>query len=183
MYNALVGSGYLGNEGMGRETAPGVPNALDTSSYTNLNGDPQTPLRINAYDQRQKRNIETSGPQRAADAVLDVQKGVTRRSQKNYEEGQKFLNGYVAQNVAEAGGRIAEELFRLGMAMPPDETAEIIRESMVAGTPSFDVGVPHIPGKNLEGVPNAKDMREVLKRKYLKNPGGQTLLIPNLRKA
>lgn len=180
MYNALVGSGYLGNEGMRRETAPGVPNALDTSSYTNLNGDPQTPLRNYARNQAQIGNIQASGSQQAADAVQGVREDARRQSQEEYDR-QQFLNEYIARNMEAAGE--ADELANLGMSISPDETAEIIRRSMVAGNPSFDVGVPHIPGKNLEGVPNAKDMREVLKRKYLKNPGGQTLLIPNLRKA
>ena len=179
MYNALVGSDYLrGNEGMRRETAPGVPNALDTSSYTNLNGDPQTPLRNYARNQAQIGNIQASGSQQAADSVQGVREDVRRQSQEEYDR-QQFLNRYLAENLEEAGE--SDDLIRLGMSMSPDETAEIIRESMVAGNPSFDVGVPYIPGKSLEGVPNAENMKEILKRKYLKNPGGQTL--PNVRRA
>jgi len=182
MYNALLGSDYLrGNEGMHRETAPGIPNALDTSSYTKLNGDPQRPLQNYARNQAQIGNIQASGSQQAADALQGVREDVRRFSQEEYDR-QQFLNRYLAENLEKAGE--GDDLIRLGMSMSPDETAEIIRGSMVAGSPSFDVGVPYIPGKNLEGVPNAENMREVLKRKYLKNPGGQeTLLIPNLRRA
>lgn len=181
MYNALHGSDYLrGIGGMHRQTAPGIPNALDTSSYTNLNGDPQRPLQNYARNQAQIGNIQASFSQKAADALQGVREKARGFSQKEYD--QQFLNRYVAENLYKADE--ADDLIRLGMSMSPDETAEIIRESMVAGSPSFDVGVPYIPGKNLEGVPNAENMREVLKRKYLKNPGGQeTLLIPNLRKA
>ena len=178
MYNALVGSDYLrGNEGMHRETAPaGVPNALDTSSYTNLNGDPQSPLRNYARNQAQIGNIQAAGSQIAVDAVQGVREDARRQSQEKYDR-QQFLNEYVARNMEAAGE--ADELVDLG-SMSPDEIAKIIRESMVAGNPSFDVGVPYIPGKSLEGVPNAENMKEILKRKYLKNPGGQTL--PNLRR-
>ena len=126
MYNALVGSDYLrGIEGMHRETAPGVPNALDTSSYTNLNGDPQTPLRTYARNQAQIGNIQASGSQQAADAVQGVREDARRQSQEEYDR-QQFLNRYLAENVAEAGGPIAEELSRLGMSMSPEEINSIM---------------------------------------------------------
>ena len=126
MYNALVGSGYLGNEGMRRETAPGVPNALDTSSYTNLNGDPQTPLRNYARNQAQIGNIQASGSQQAADAVQGVREDARRQSQEEYDRLQ-FLNDYLARNLekAEAG----DDLIRLGMSMSPEE----INSIMLAG--------------------------------------------------
>ena len=179
MYNPLLGSDYLrGNEGMHRETAPGIPNALDTSSYTNLNGDPQRPLQNYARNQAQIGNIQAAGSQMAADAVQGVREAARLESQKK-QYPQRFLNEYVARNMEAAD--MADELVNLGMALSPDETAEIIRGSMVAGNPSFDVNVPYIPGKDLEGVPNAENMKEILKRKYLKNPGGQSL--PNLRRA
>lgn len=48
----------------------------------------------------------------------------------------------------------------------------------IAGSPSFDLSYPNIPGRNVEGIPNANDpvMREKLRRRLLKNPeGGQQL--------
>jgi len=48
----------------------------------------------------------------------------------------------------------------------------------IAGSPSFDLSYPKIPGRNLEGVPNANDpvMREKLRRRLLKNSqGGEQL--------
>jgi hypothetical protein len=48
----------------------------------------------------------------------------------------------------------------------------------VAGSPSFDLSYPKIPGRDVEGIPNANDpvMREKLRRRLLKNPeGGQQL--------
>ena len=102
MYNPLLGSDYLrGNEGMHRETAPGIPNALDTSSYTNLNGDPQTPLRNYARNQAQIGNIQASGSQQAADAVQGVREDVRSLSQKEYDR-QQFLNRYLAENLEAA---------------------------------------------------------------------------------
>ena len=46
--------------------------------------------------------------------------------------------------------------------------------ALIAGSPSFDVSYPKIPGRNLEGVPNANDpvMREKLKKRLLNNPSG-----------
>jgi len=45
----------------------------------------------------------------------------------------------------------------------------------IAGSPSFDLSYPKIPGRNLEGVPNANDpvMRERLRGRLLKNPTGR----------
>ena len=126
MYNALVGSDYLrGIEGMHRETAPGVPNALDTSSYTNLNGDPQTPLRNYARNQAQIGNIQASGSQQAADAVQGVREDARRQSQEEYDR-QQFLNRYLAENLEEAGQ--SDDLIRLG-TMSPEE----INSIMLAG--------------------------------------------------
>jgi len=48
----------------------------------------------------------------------------------------------------------------------------------VAGSPSFDLSYPKIPGRDVEGIPNANDpvMREKLRQRLLKNPGyGQDL--------
>ena len=112
---------------MHRETAPdGVPNALDTSSYTNLNGDPQTPLRNYARNQAQIGNIQASGSQQAADSVQGVREDVRSLSQKEYDR-QQFLNRYLAENLEAAGE--SDALFRLGMSMSPEE----INSIMLAG--------------------------------------------------
>ena len=49
---------------------------------------------------------------------------------------------------------------------------------MMAGSPSFDLSYPKIPGKNLEGVPNANDpvMRKKLQDRLLRNPAGTEML-------
>jgi len=49
---------------------------------------------------------------------------------------------------------------------------------LVARSPSFDLGYPKIPGRDLEGIPNANDpvMKERLRQRLLRNPdGGQEL--------
>jgi len=45
----------------------------------------------------------------------------------------------------------------------------------IAGSPSFDLSYPHIPGRNLEGVYNANDpvMRKKAIYRLLKNPEGR----------
>lgn len=111
---------------MRRETAPGVPNALDTSSYTNLNGDPQTPLRNYARNQAQIGNIQASGSQQAADSVQGVREDARRQSQEEYDR-QQFLNRYLAENLEAAGE--SDDLIRLGMSMSPEE----INSIMLAG--------------------------------------------------
>ena len=111
---------------MHRETAPdGVPNALDTSSYTNLNGDPQTPLQNYEDNQELIGNLQASGSQQAADAVQGVREDARRQSQEEYDR-QQFLNRYLAENLEEAGER---ELIDLGMSMSPEE----INSIMLAG--------------------------------------------------
>jgi len=54
----------------------------------------------------------------------------------------------------------------------------LVGRTLVAGSPSFDLSYPKIPGRDLEGIPNANDpiMREKLRQRLLKNPeGGQEL--------
>lgn len=48
---------------------------------------------------------------------------------------------------------------------------------LLSGGPSFDLSYPKIPGRDLEGIPNANDpaMKRKLMERYLKNPGGQEL--------
>ena len=50
----------------------------------------------------------------------------------------------------------------------------LVGQTLVAGSPSFDLNYPKIPGRNLEGIPNANDpiMREKLRQRLLKNPAG-----------
>jgi hypothetical protein len=48
----------------------------------------------------------------------------------------------------------------------------------IARSPSFDMSYPKIPGRDVEGIPNANDplMREKLRQRMLRNPeGGQEL--------
>lgn len=49
---------------------------------------------------------------------------------------------------------------------------------LISASPSFNLEYPKIPGRNLEGIPNANDpvMREKLRQRLLKNPmGGEEL--------
>jgi hypothetical protein len=59
-----------------------------------------------------------------------------------------------------------------------DSTYELLTRN-----PSFDVRVPKIPGRDLEGVPNAPGMNEKLRRRLLKNPDGSEDLPGFLKKA
>lgn len=58
------------------------------------------------------------------------------------------------------------------------------RES-ISASPSFDLGYPKIPGRNVEGIPNANDpiMREKLRQRLLRNPDGGQELPGFLKKA
>lgn len=57
-------------------------------------------------------------------------------------------------------------------------------ESLARGA-SFDLSYPKVPGRDLEGIPNANDpvMREKLRQRLLKNPDGGQELPGFLRKA
>ena len=143
---------------MYRESAYPGPNALDSSSYTNLNGDPQGALKQQQADQTIVADINAAGSQDAVDSLNSVRESSRAESQSQYDSN-RFLATFMADRLEAngGGGNLAALAYEL------------------AGTPSFDVNVPYIPGKNLEGVPNADTMRERIKRKYLKNPGGQIL--------
>ncbi len=56
-------------------------------------------------------------------------------------------------------------------------------DALVAGSPSFDMSYPKIPGRDVEGINNANDpvMREKLRQKLLKNPNGTEQLPPFLK--
>lgn len=58
-------------------------------------------------------------------------------------------------------------------------------EELLAGGKSFDLSYPMIPGRDLEGIPNANDpvMREKLRQRLLKNSGGGEELPGFLKKA
>lgn len=150
---------------MHRETAPGIPNALDTSSYTNLNGDPQRPLQNYARNQAQIGNIQASGSQQAADALQGVREDVRRVSQEEYDR-QQFLNRYLAENLEEAGE--GDDLIRLGMSMSPDEISDIILaknfmpsyESQLRPRPTDGRGM--IPGEP-ETLQQEKERRDALR--------------------
>ena len=140
---------------MYRESAYPGPNALDSSSYTNPNGDPQAALKQQYADQTIVADISNSGSQNAAEGIQLVREASNSDSQKKYEAN-RFLAAFMADNIDDL-----DNLERLGYEL--------------AGSPSMDANIPYIPGRSLEGVPNAREMKDVLKRKYLKNPGGQEL--------
>ena len=140
---------------MYRESAYPGPNALDSSSYTNPNGDPQAALKQQYADQTIVADISNSGSQNAAEGIQLVREASNSDSQKKYEAN-RFLAAFMADNIDDL-----DNLERLGYEL--------------AGRTSMDANIPYIPGRNLEGVPNAREMKDVLKRKYLKNPGGQEL--------
>jgi hypothetical protein len=56
-------------------------------------------------------------------------------------------------------------------------------DALIAGSPSFDLGYPKIPGRDFEGIPNANDpiMSKKLREKLLKNPNGAEQLPPFLK--
>lgn len=68
---------------------------------------------------------------------------------------------------------------------PPGSTEMGGIEELLAGGKSFDLSYPKIPGRDLEGVPNANDpvMREKLRQRLLRNPDGGQELPGFLRKA
>ena len=72
------------------------------------------------------------------------------------------------------------EIDTAGIAKGPynPDTDDYGLELLLSGSPSFDLSYPKIPGKNLEGVPNANDpvIRKKLQNRLLKNPGGAEML-------
>jgi hypothetical protein len=56
-------------------------------------------------------------------------------------------------------------------------------DALIAGSPSFDLSYPKIPGRDVEGINNANDpvMREKLRQRLLRNPSGTEQLPPFLR--
>jgi hypothetical protein len=72
---------------------------------------------------------------------------------------------------------------KAGAAFGIDSPAEL--GQLVSGGLSFDLGYPKIPGRDLEGVPNANDpvMREKLRQRLLKNPSGGEDLPGFIKKA
>lgn len=66
-----------------------------------------------------------------------------------------------------------------------DGLMQALSGESVARGPSFDLGYPKVPGRDLEGIPNANDpvMREKLRQRLLKNPGGQEDIPSFLKRA
>lgn len=64
------------------------------------------------------------------------------------------------------------------LGLSPKDVAAIAAgiqdDELIAGRPSFDLSYPKIPGRDLEGVPNANEplMKEKLRQRFLKNPRG-----------
>lgn len=96
------------------------------------------------------------------------------------DSGLNFLQNFISgsQNYSQAGTDIPS--FGLNRDYEGGYGTDFdpyYRES-ISATPSFDLGYPKIPGRNLEGVPNANDpiMREKLRQRLLRNPkGGEDL--------
>jgi len=67
----------------------------------------------------------------------------------------------------------------------PTQQEELGEPEILAGSPSFDLSYPKIPGRDLEGIPNANDpvMREKLRQRLLRNPQGDEHLPGFLQKA
>ena len=95
-------------------------------------------------------------------------------------QGMGFLQSYLRgrQNYSQAGTDIPSFDFNrdyeggFGTGVPP------YYQESISASPSFDLGYPKIPGRNVEGIPNANDpiMREKLRQRLLRNPeGGQEL--------
>lgn len=88
---------------MYRESAYPGPNALDSSSYTNLNGDPQAALKQQYADQTIVADINTAGSQDIADSRLAVRELAREDSQDKYKVN-TFLANFMADRFEEAGG-------------------------------------------------------------------------------
>ena len=61
--------------------------------------------------------------------------------------------------------------FALDALLPPGAA-----EQLIAGSPSFDVSLPHVPGRSFEGVHNAANMKNKIRDRLLTNPQGQEAL-------
>ena len=53
----------------------------------------------------------------------------------------------------------------------------------IAGGFNHDLSYPKIPGRDVQGIPNADVMREKLRQRLLKNPNGEETLPPFIQKA
>jgi hypothetical protein len=103
----------------------------------------------------------------------------------------RLLQSFIAKQPQGWGGSPGreipkEELEKMNQpgTPPPEGFFEEWRQRLgqpgvkQAVSPSFDLSYPKIPGRNVEGVPNANDpvMREKLRQRLLRNPeGGQDL--------
>ena len=107
--------------------------------------------------------------------------------------GIAFLKNFLASNQKQPawGGApgqevppdVLEKMNKPGTPPPPGFFDDLRRKFGQPGvkqavSPSFDLSYPKIPGRSVEGVPNANDpvMREKLRQRLLRNPeGGQDL--------
>jgi hypothetical protein len=96
-----------------------------------------------------------------------------------------FLQSYLRgrQDYSQAGTDIPA--MRLQNMYEQEQGGPLVNEQFISASPSFDLGYPKIPGRNLEGIPNANDpvMREKLRQRLLKNPMGGEELPGFLKKA
>ena len=53
----------------------------------------------------------------------------------------------------------------------------------IAGSLNHDLRYPKIPGRDVQGIPNADVMREKLRQRLLKNPNGEETLPPFIQQA
>ena len=88
-----------------------------------------------------------------------------------------YLQMYV-QGIREhkqAGTDIPD--FRVQQKYAQEQGGPLIENYEVSGSPSFDMKMPYIPGRqSFEGIPNASnEMLRRLQQKRLVNPGGQQL--------
>lgn len=92
-----------------------------------------------------------------------------------------FLSQYVSgfDEYNQAGESIPD--FRLQEKYAQKAGGPLVDQTLISGTPSFDLNFPKMPGagteqKSIEGLPNATPelLRKYIERK-MKNPGGQEL--------
>lgn len=87
---------------------------------------------------------------------------------------QQYIRGF--NDYQQAGENIPAQHYQTQYGQ--EQGGPLISETLISGSPSFDLTYPKIPGRNVEGIPNANDpvMREKLRQRLLKNPeGGQEL--------
>ena len=96
-----------------------------------------------------------------------------------------FLQQYVrgASDYSQMGTDIPD--LRLQNKYAQEMGGPLLGETLLSRNPSFDLSYPKIPGRDVEGIPNANDpvMREKLRQRMLRNPNGGQELPGFLKKA